>query len=109
MTSFPPTKAAMSKYHYRITLEQLDTAAPETASRALRFDFDNHDDIFAILERLQRRGDLSARETPQLVLGLKLMGKVLMENEGNPLLASLKPHFMEFMRELKKGAPKEAE
>ncbi|MDR2031016.1 MAG: DUF3861 domain-containing protein [Azoarcus sp.] len=60
----------------RITLEQLDAAAPATASRTLRFDFDNHDDIFAILERLEQRGDFTAQETPRFVLGQGLCGQI---------------------------------
>jgi hypothetical protein len=95
----------MEKYHYRITLESLDAADAPTAPRTLRFDFDNHDDIFLILDRLGQRGDFAARDIPPLGVGLKLLGKTLMENRENPLLASFKPHFVAFMRELKKSTP----
>jgi hypothetical protein len=93
----------MEKYHYRITLESLDATA--TPARALQFDFDNHDDIFFILDRLKQRSDFAAEDIPPLAIGLKLLGKTLMKNKENPLLASLKPHFAAFMRELKKSAP----
>ncbi|MDR2690525.1 MAG: DUF3861 domain-containing protein [Azoarcus sp.] len=99
----------MEKYHYRITLEPLDALAAPMASRALQFDFDNHDDIFLILDRLERRGDFAARDIPPLALGLKLLGKTLMENKENPLLESFKPHFVAFMRELKKSTPGKTE
>lgn len=86
-------------HHYYATLEEPDT------SFRLAFDFDNHDDIFAIIERLQTRDDLvSAKEIPRFVLGLKLLGKTLMENREHPLFAGLFPHFVEFMKTLKKGA-----
>ncbi|MDR1648108.1 MAG: DUF3861 domain-containing protein [Zoogloeaceae bacterium] len=96
----------MKKYRYRLTLEPLEVPGVP-ASRVLSFEFDNHDDIFVILERVSQRGDFSAEEIPQLVLGLKLLGKTLMENKENALLASLKPHFNAFMRELKNSNPKE--
>ena len=89
--------------HYRVTLEE-----PGASSR-LAFDFDNHDDIFAIIERLRARDDLvSAGEIPQFVLGLKLLGKTLMENRQHPLFSGLFPHFVEFMKNLKKGTPPDA-
>jgi hypothetical protein len=99
----------MADHHYRITLEQLDATSSPVPSRSLQFDFDNHDDIFAIIERLgylQQRGDISADEIPQLAVGLKLFGKIVMENKDSTLFSSLRPHFIEFMRELKKGVPK---
>jgi hypothetical protein len=99
----------MANHHYRITQEQLDATSSTTPSPSLQFDFDNHDDIFAIIERLdylQQRGDISAAEVPQLAVGLKLFGKVMMENRESALFAALHPHFVEFMRELKKGVPK---
>ncbi|MDR0701526.1 MAG: DUF3861 domain-containing protein [Azoarcus sp.] len=95
----------MEKYRYRITLEQLDAAPAETASRTLQFGFGNHDDIFAILGRLERRGDFAVQDIPQFVVGLKLLGNILMTNKENALFASFKSHFVEFMRELKKGTP----
>ncbi|MDR0672418.1 MAG: DUF3861 domain-containing protein [Zoogloeaceae bacterium] len=86
-------------HHYRVTLEE-----PETASR-LAFEFDNHDDVFAIIERLKTRDDLvDAKEIPQFALGLKLLGKTLMENRQHPLFSGLFPRFVDFMKELKKGA-----
>ncbi|MDR1530446.1 MAG: DUF3861 domain-containing protein [Burkholderiales bacterium] len=86
-------------YHYRVTVEELD------ASHQLQFDFDNHDNIFAIVESLRTRDDLvSAREIPQLVMGLKLLGKVIMENRQHPLFSAFSLHFAELMKALKKGA-----
>jgi hypothetical protein len=99
----------MNNYHYRITLEQLDAASSETTPRPLQFDFDNHDDIFAIIDRLgylEQRGDIAASEVPLLAVGLKLFGKVVMENKESALFSSFRPHFIEFMREVKKGVPK---
>jgi hypothetical protein len=85
-------------YRYRVTLEALDTP------NRLQFDFDNHDDIFAIVERLRGRDDfLAAEEIPPFALGLKLLGKTLMANRQHPLFSAFFPRFAEFMKELKKG------
>ncbi|MDR1063990.1 MAG: DUF3861 domain-containing protein [Azoarcus sp.] len=91
----------MKKGHrYRVTLEELDTP------RRLQFDFDNHDDVFAIVERLNARDDLvDAEEIPQLVVGTKLLGKVVMENRKHPLFAAFYLHFVELIKALKKGGP----
>ena len=91
----------MKKNHsYRVTFEE-----PDTSSR-LQFEFDNHDDVFAILERLSARDDLvSPEEIPRLAVGTKLLGKVVMENRQHPLFAAFFPHFGELVKGLKKGMP----
>jgi hypothetical protein len=95
--------------HYRITLEALDDAGDVLPERApLRFKTSNHDDLYAIVEKLGRRDDLDPDEILHLALGLKLFGKVLMENRGKALFSDFSPHFVEFMKNLKKGTPKEA-
>ncbi|MDR0735917.1 MAG: DUF3861 domain-containing protein [Zoogloeaceae bacterium] len=87
---------------YRVTLEELDADTPAR----LQFEFDNHDDIFAIVERLRGRdGDpVAAGEVPPFVLGLKLLGRTLMANRQHPLFADFFPRFADFMKALKKGA-----
>jgi hypothetical protein len=98
----------MKHHHYRITLEQLEPLPPETAPRQLRFDFNNHDDIFAILERIGQHESLfSPQEANQLALGLKLFGAVVMESKA-PLFATFKPHLVDFIRTLKTSLKKPA-
>jgi hypothetical protein len=93
----------MKKNHrYRVTFEE-----PGTSSR-LQFEFDNHDDVFAILERQGARDDLvGPEENSQLVVGIKLLGKVVMENRQHPLFAAFFPHFVELIKGLKE--PPDAE
>ena len=93
----------MKKNHrYRVTFEE-----PGTSSR-LQFEFDDHDDVFAILERLNSRDDLvGPGEIPQLAVGTRLLGKVVMENRQRPLFAAFFPHFGELIKGLKK--PPDAE
>jgi hypothetical protein len=95
----------MPLHHYRITVEALDDAG----CAPLRFETENHDNLYAIVEKLGRRDDLAPNEILHLALGLKLFGKVLMENRENPLFGDFSPHFMAFMKNLKQSTPKEAQ
>jgi hypothetical protein len=82
---------------YRVTFEE-----PGTSSR-LQFEFDDHDDVFAIFERQGARDDLAGPgEISQLVVGARLLGKVVMENRQHPLFAAFFPHFVELVKGLKK-------
>jgi hypothetical protein len=96
---------------YRVTLEQLDAVSPDAASRQLQLDFGNHDDIFSIIE-IERQAaaatGLSADDGAMLVVGLKLFGKVIMSNRGNELFSAFEPHFIDFMKNLKKNLKKDA-
>ncbi|GHU11966.1 hypothetical protein FACS1894185_6020 [Betaproteobacteria bacterium] len=101
----------MTNHRYQITLQELDDSTSEktadSPTRHLQFDFDNHDDIFTIIDSLRQHhglADIPNTEIPALALGLKLFGKALIENKDNILLASIKPHFVEFMKTLKKRA-----
>ncbi|MDR3323475.1 MAG: DUF3861 domain-containing protein [Zoogloeaceae bacterium] len=99
----------MPLHHYRITIEPLDDAGcPLPEREPLRFETSNHDDLYVIIEKLGRRDDLDPDKTLHLALGLKLFGKVLMENRENPLFGDFSPHFVAFMKNLKQGTPKDA-
>lgn len=85
---------------YRITIESLSTAAPQT----LQFTASNHDDLFDIVGRMRQRGDFEPDEAAALALGLKLLGEVMLSHKNHLLFSSLKPHFGEFMKQLKGGS-----
>jgi hypothetical protein len=87
-----------SMYRYRITLESL---SPETEDKELRFEVENHDDIFAIARRMSGKLDLDENATNAFALGLKLFGETILKNRDNPLFAQIKPSMGEFMRALK--------
>lgn len=94
----------MKKHRYQVTLTYL--ADPEGAPRQrppLQFETSNHDDIFAIVERMRTRPDLSPDDAASFAVGLKLFSEIMLENRENPLFAAFLPHFGEFMKELKKG------
>lgn len=97
----------MKQHRYRITLEHLaDTKGTLPAPGILQFEVGNHDDIFAIVERLRDRGDFNAGAATALAVGLKLFSEVMLEEKEHPLFLSFRPHFAQFMKELKKGPGK---
>ena len=95
----------MKQHQYRITVEHLSmpdgTASPHAAP--LVFEVGNHDDILHIVERLSARSDLASLNPAALAVGLKLFGEVMLAHRDHPLFASLRPHFGEFMKALKRG------
>lgn len=90
---------------YRLTLEQLELANGEKSSQApLQLEFDNHDEIFGIIERMKQRnafGDLN--QAAEFAIGLKMFSEVMLKNRDNPLFEELAPAFREFMKRLKHG------
>ena len=94
----------MKQHRYRITLEQLsEPAGAPSTDKTLQFDVGNHDDIFAIVEGLRGRGDFGHDAATALAVGLKLFGEVMLEEPVNPVFSTIRPHFLQFIRELKKS------
>jgi len=95
----------MKQHRYRITVEHLSDVRgePSTYAEPLRFEAGNHDDVFAVVERVRARGDLPPDSATAFAVGLKLFGEVMLENRGHPLFADFAPQFGEFMKTLKKG------
>lgn len=93
----------MKKHHYRVTVDYLADADNQPVNVApLQFDAPNHDDVFALIDKMSSHTDLGRDDVARFVVGLKLMSEVMLENRDNPLFAALKPHFSAFMQELKK-------
>lgn len=91
-------------HRYRITVEPC--SGPEedaTLPAPLTFTAASHDDILAIIHRVQeqRGGDRDAAAA--FALGLKLFGEALLSDRDNPLFTEIRPHFGAFMRQLKSG------
>lgn len=92
----------MKQHRYRVTVDYLADADGQPVDVApLQFDAPNHDDIFAIVGKMGERSGLSPDDAARFVVGLKLMGEVMLENQDNPLFTALKPHFLALMKELK--------
>lgn len=94
----------MKQHRYRVTLEYLAGPHGEKPEQApLFFEAANHDDIFAIVERMRSRPEFDREEAAALAVGLKLFSEVMLTKRELPLFASFVPHFVEFMKTLKKG------
>ncbi len=97
----------MKKHRYRVTLEHITDAQGTSSTHApLQFEVGNHDDIVAIIERLRARADFSQESAAAFGLGIKLFSEVMLEDKENPLFSSFRPHFAQFMKELKAGPRK---
>jgi hypothetical protein len=93
-------------HQYKLTLEYLKDAKGEAMHAApVELAFQNHDDIFSIIERLHAKdffGDKN--QSTEFAIGLKLFGEVMLRNRNHPLFEDLAPVWGSFMKKLK-GAP----
>lgn len=85
-------------YQYRITVESLTENA---AAPSLSFEVVNHDDIMAVVQRIDGKVAMDADATRAFALGLKLFGETILQNRENPLFQQIRPAFGEFMKSLK--------
>ncbi|WEK38226.1 MAG: DUF3861 domain-containing protein [Candidatus Pseudobacter hemicellulosilyticus] len=89
---------------YRIHLQELELKTGTQASRNLSFDFENHDDIFEVIEKIKTRNLLSTEEqSVEFAVGLKLFSEILIRHKDKALFAELIPAIKEFMNKLKKS------
>ncbi|CAM3919323.1 protein of unknown function [Pedobacter westerhofensis] len=90
-----------NKYHLALKLKQY--ANGETLpARELEFDFDNHDEIFSIIERIEAKNPFNdPSQAVQFALGLKLFAEVKLKNRNHPLFEELNTVFGDFMKKLK--------
>jgi len=95
----------MKQHHYRITVEHLSDidGQPVPLPATLQFEVGNHDDIFAVVERIRQRNDLPSASATAFAVGLKLFSEVMLENKSSPLFSAFIPHFGQFMKQLKKS------
>lgn len=95
----------MKKHFYRVTVEHLaDKNGQDTTHAApLQFEVKNHDDIFAIVERLQSSSDMKPEDVAAFGVGLKLFGETILDHQDRALFKDFLPHFANFMKQLKKG------
>lgn len=98
----------MKQHRYKVTVEHLADAqgAPST-HEPLQFEVGNHDDVMAVVERLRSRGDFTKDAATAFGVGLKLFSEVMLENKEHPLFSSFRPHFSQFMKDLKRDPQKD--
>ena len=90
-----------NKYHLTLTLKQYASGETEPPKQ-MEIDFDNHDEIFRIIEHLQDKNPFDdAAQAAQFALGLKLFSEVKLKNRTHPLFEELNEVFPAFMKKLK--------
>ncbi len=94
----------MKKAHqYKLTLEYLENQNGENLdvpSFVLRFE--NHDDIFSIIKRMQERHFFdSETEDAEFAIGLKLFSEVMLRHRNHPLFDEMQIAMGAFMKKLK--------
>lgn len=87
---------------YKIQLEEVELKNNSQPEKSISFEFENHDDIFSILEsgRVNIHFNNNADST-EFLIGLKLFSEVMLRHKNNPLFEDFRPAFMDFMKKLK--------
>lgn len=95
----------MSKraHKYRLSLEYLENNQGEKIEAdAISLDFDNHDDIFSIIETLKKRDFFGNEDqSVEFAIGLKLFSEVMLKNKDHELFRDFLPQFGAFMKQMK--------
>ena len=79
---------------YKLTLELLATTRGETDGRELlQLEFTNHDEIFSIIERIQKKNFFPNQTTGgECTIGLKMFSEVMLKNKNLSLFQNLPRH-----------------
>lgn len=90
-------------HQYKLTLEYLqNNKGDKMETSPLELVFENHDNIFAIIERLKQRNHFNdINQSQEFAIGLKLFSEVMLKNRNHPLFEELGPAFGLFMKRLK--------
>ncbi len=93
----------MKQHQYRITVEHLaDAKGQAVEAQSIQFNAPNHDDLFAILQKVKTTHPEYDDETLQrFFVGLKMMGEVLLERRDDEFFAQFSPHFLNIMKIVK--------
>ena len=89
-----------NKYH--LSLKQISAKNEAPLPAPMELTFDNHDDLFSIVERVQQKNLFgNAEEEAQFIIGLKMFSEIMLKHRTNPLFSELGPALKEFMPKLK--------
>lgn len=94
---------------YRLSLTHLsDQRGNPVAKEVCEFEFQNHDDLAAIIERARANETVPADEVLEFCIGLKLLTEVAMRHRNEPAFAEFFPHLGAFIRSVKVPKSNEA-
>ncbi|WP_243473605.1 DUF3861 domain-containing protein [Winogradskyella sp. MH6] len=86
---------------YRLTLDEITLKDNPNPTGNLQFEFENHDDILSILEKIKQKNIFDENTNKEFAVGLKLFSEVLLINRKHELFKDFFPHFSDFMKKLK--------
>lgn len=90
------------KHSYEINLtEHSSDSAVLSDKESLKINFQSHDDLHEIVEKLTTKGLFDENETKVFVVGLKMFVSVMLAHRNDPLFSEISPHFGNFMKKLK--------
>lgn len=90
-----------NKYYLTLSLKEYANGETEPA-KELGIQFDNHDEIFGIIDRIKDKNIFDTpEEATQFALGLKLFSEIKLKHRKNPLFDELNEVFPVFMKKLK--------
>jgi len=94
---------------YKLRLELLKTSkVDDTIYSPIELEFDNHDNIFTIIERMKKRNLFhTENQAIEFAIGLKMFSEVMLKNRENELFSELRSAFSEFMKKLKSTPTKD--
>lgn len=98
---------ASAGYSYEVSLNLLrgPDGLPPRQPATLRFEHANHDDVIAIVARMQSTTGLAPDAAAAVALGLKLLGEVMLKDKNNALFDPLRAAMREFIGKLKSLPP----
>ena len=79
---------------YKLTLDEITLKDNPNPTGNLQFEFENHDDILSILEKIKQKNIFDENTNKEFAVGLKLFSEVLLKNRNHEL-------FKAFMTKLK--------
>ncbi|GEM79634.1 DUF3861 domain-containing protein [Vibrio superstes] len=91
------TRITRQDHNYRITIEEVT----QDESKTLQFEFQDREDMFKVVEMINKGSELPNEEATRVAVALRLLGPVMMQNRKHPLFADFMPHFKNFMQNLK--------
>ncbi len=88
--------------HYKIILEHIHSPKQEELNVPITLEFDNHDEIFSIIKKLEEKDPFEdSEQAAQFAIGLKMLSEIMLKNKGNALFSEFLPEFKTFMGKLK--------
>lgn len=90
------------QYHISLTMSQQKDGQIPMEDKSIELDFDNHDNIFKIINVLKEKAIFdNTNQSQEFAIGLKMFSEVMLKNRKHPLFVEFAPAFGDFMKKLK--------